>query len=36
MTGAKLSKLTDMQCNDDSFIPEELFGKKLFLEIILY
>ena len=30
LTGAKLCKNKDLKCEEDSFIPEEIFGKILF------
>jgi len=27
MTGARLCKIDDLKFDDDSFIPEEIFGK---------
>jgi hypothetical protein len=31
MTGSKLVKIEDLQCEEDSFIPEEIFGKNLII-----
>lgn len=32
MTGGKLCSLDDLKCDDDSFIPEEIFGRQILIK----